>query len=505
MPDSATPLLEMRRITKAFPGVIALSDVQFRMFPGEVHAVMGQNGAGKSTLVKVLTGVYRPDSGKILLDEKEIHPTSPRDAERLGIRAVFQEVNLCPNLSVSENIFIGQAPHRVGLVDWHTMNQRGEDAMRSLNVNVDGHRILSECSIAVQQMVAIARALAASARVLILDEPTSSLDADEVEQLFTVIRNLRDKGMTILFITHFLDQVYAIADRITVLRNGNFEGEFLPADLPQPELVARMLGRELTSEFNTQQARLAPVATPGPAVLSARGVGRASAIAPFDLDLHPGEVVGLAGLLGSGRTELARLLFGADTSDHGSFLHKGRKFRMSSPRAAIRAKIGFCSEDRKVEGVLGELTIRENILLALRGRQGIFSNMPVKKQMAIADEFIRVLGIKTPSAETEIRRLSGGNQQKVLLARWLATDPSILLLDEPTRGIDVVAKFEILQFILDLSRKGLSILLISSEFEEVLRYSHRIVVLRDRAKVTELAGDERTEHNIMSIIAGGLT
>jgi len=500
---SDIPILEMKKISRAFPGVRALSEVNFRMFPGEVHAVMGQNGAGKSTLVKVLTGVHRPDTGEILLGGKAIHPDSPLAAQKLGISTVYQEVNLCPNLSVAENIFIGKQPRTIGGIDWRTMNRRAEEVMKGLNITIDGKQTLSSCSIAIQQMVAIARALGTQSRILILDEPTSSLDEGEVDQLFQVIGKLKNEGLAILFITHFLDQMYRIADRVTILRNGVFEGEYKTSDLPKIDLVTRMLGKEL-SEFSAHkeqdEGRSAAVRE---SVLGVKGLGLHGAIAPFDLELLAGDVVGLAGLLGSGRTEMARLIFGIDQADTGEVTVKGKKTKIHSPRHAMMAGMGFCSEDRKAEGILGDLTVRENIILALQGRQGVLAYLTPKKQLEIADGFIKSLKIKTPSANTEVKRLSGGNQQKVLLARWLATNPSLLILDEPTRGIDVGAKFEIMELILNLSKQGMAMLFISSEFEEVVRCSQRIAVLKDKVKIAELTGADRTETHIMRTIAGG--
>jgi simple sugar transport system ATP-binding protein len=502
------PILEMKNIHKTFPGVKALSGVNFRLFPGEVHAVMGQNGAGKSTLVKVITGVHTPDSGEILYDGNLIRPDSPLAAQKLGISTVYQEVNLCPNLSVAENIFIGNQPSHFGAIDWHTMNRRAEGAMSRLNVTVDGSQVLSTCSIAVQQMVAIARALDESgAKILILDEPTSSLDPDEVQQLFKVIRQLRSEGLAILFITHFLDQMYEISDRITVLKNGLFEGEYMTADLPKFQLVARMLGKEL-SEFSAEneggaKSRSTREHSASDSVLSTKNLGLRGSIAPFDLDIRSGDVLGLAGLLGSGRTELARLIFGIDPADQGEISVKGKRTKIHSPKQAMAVGLAFCSEDRKEEGILAELTVRENIILALQGQKGVWRYLPAKKQEEIADAFIKQLKIKTPNSSTEVKRLSGGNQQKVLLARALATDPMLLILDEPTRGIDVGAKREIMELILGLSHEGKSILFISSEFEEVLRCSNRIAVLKDKVKVAELAGADMNEGTIMRTIAGG--
>jgi simple sugar transport system ATP-binding protein len=502
------PIVQMKKINKFFPGVRALSEVDFRLFKGEVHALMGQNGAGKSTLVKVLTGVYRQDSGEMLLEGKQIRPDSPLAAQKLGINTVYQEVNLCLNLSVAENVFIGKEPMSLGRIDWKTMNRKAEEVLARLNISIDVTRTLSSYSIAVQQMVAIARVLDSSAKVLILDEPTSSLDESEVEQLFKVIRKLRDEGLAILFITHFLDQTYQISDRITVLKNGFFIGEYETDKLPKLELITKMLGKEL-SEFSysskgdeKQKAAAAALKDKG-AVLRVKDLGLQGSIAPFDLELEAGDVLGLAGLLGSGRTEMARLIFGIDIADQGQIQIKGKKADIASPRKAMMAGIGFCSEDRKSEGVFAELSIRENIILALQARRGVFKYLSLKKQDETAEALIKSLGIKTPSANNEARQLSGGNQQKVMVARWLATDPSILILDEPTRGIDVGAKLEIMEQILNLSREGLGIIFISSEFEEVLRCSNRIAVLKDKAKIAELSGEEMTESGIMRTIAGG--
>ncbi|HEU4382088.1 MAG TPA: sugar ABC transporter ATP-binding protein [Anaeromyxobacteraceae bacterium] len=506
MPEDA-PILEMRKITKVFPGVKALSSVDFRLFRGEVHAIMGQNGAGKSTLVKVLTGVHEPDSGEMLLEGKAIRPDSPFAAQKLGISTVYQEVNLCPNLSVAENMFIGRQPMRFGRIHWRELNRRAEEALKRLNVAIDVTQVLSSYSIAIQQMVAIARVLDVSSKILILDEPTSSLDETEVKRLFGLIRTLRDQGLAILFITHFLDQTYAISDRITVLKNGDFCGEYRTAELPKLELIARMLGKEL-SEFRhaaEQAARKKAPAEPrqGAPVLRIRQLGLRGSIAPFDLDLDEREVLGLAGLLGSGRTEMAKLIFGIDSPNQGEIQVNGKKANISSPRAAMMEGMGFCPEDRKNEGVLGELTVRENVILALQARKGLLRFIPLKKQLEIAGKLIESLKIKTPSAESAALQLSGGNLQKVMLARWLATDPSVLILDEPTRGIDVGAKLEIMELILNLSRQGMGVIFISSEFEEVVRCSDRVAVLRDHAKVGELSGQDLDERNILRTIAEG--
>lgn len=502
------PILEMKKINKYFPGVKALSDVSFRLFKGEIHAIMGQNGAGKSTLIKVLTGVYKPNSGEMFLEGKQIKPDSTQAAQKLGISTVYQEVNLCPNLSVAENIFIGKEPMKFGRIDWKEMNRRSEEILKRLNIVIDVTQILSSYSIAIQQMVAIARVLDISAKILILDEPTSSLDESEAEQLFKVLRKLRDDGLAILFITHFLDQTYQISDRITILKNGMFGGEFKTEALPKLELIARMLGKELsefsyTKKSEDRKKETAETSKVANTVLSIKGLGLKGSIAPFDLNLNEGEVLGLAGLLGSGRTEMARLIFGIDNSNQGETYIKGKKTTVNNPRNAMMAGMGYCSEDRKNEGILAELSIRENIILALQGRKGVFNYISPKKQTEIADSLIKSLGIKTPNMNNEVKQLSGGNQQKVMLARWLATNPIILILDEPTRGIDVGAKLEIMELILDLSTEGMGVIFISSEFEEVLRCSNRIAVLRDKVKIGELTGSDMNENSIMRTIAGG--
>jgi len=504
--DSGAPILEMKKINKVFPGVRALSDVDFRLFRGEVHALMGQNGAGKSTLVKVLTGVYRQDSGETFLDGKPIRPDSPLAAQRLGINTVYQEINLCLNLSVAENVFIGREPMRHGRIDWKTMNERAAEVLKRLNVEIDVTKTLSSYSIAVQQMVAIARVLDSSAKILILDEPTSSLDESEVEQLFGVIRKLRADGLAILFITHFLDQTYQISDRITILKNGELIGEYETKELPKLELIAKMLGKEL-SEFSyaarSEEKKETPQETTEESLFRVKELGLQGSIAPFSLNLESGEVLGLAGLLGSGRTETARLLFGIDNADQGTTYVKGKPAVLNSPRSAMAKGLGFCSEDRKAEGIFPELSIRENIIVALQAKMGILNHLSPKQQQDIADELIKTLGIMTPTASNEAKQLSGGNQQKLLLARWLSTNPIILILDEPTRGIDVGAKLEIMEQILSLSKKGLGVIFISSEFEEVVRCSTKIAVLKDKVKIAELHGNEMTESNIMHAIAGG--
>ena len=502
------PVLELTGIHKEFPGVKALSDAGLRLYPGEVHTLMGQNGAGKSTLIKVLTGVYTPERGTMLLNGKPIRPSSTLEAQELGISTVYQEVNLCPNLSVAENIFIGRYPRKWGRIDWKRMQSEAARMLALMEIDIDVSKPLSNYSLAVQQMVAISRALNVNAKVLILDEPTSSLDEAEVQLLFTVLRRLRGQGIAILFVTHFLDQTYAISDRITVMRNGQLEGEYACSELSRIALVNKMIGApaDAVQEPGSVPAGPAPVSTggSGEVLLDARGLGRRGALLPTDITIHKGELLGLCGLLGSGRTELARLLFGADKADSGGIMADGRQSAtpFANPRDAIGAGIGFCSEDRKHEGAILTLSVRENLILAMQAQAGMLRAIPLKRQQELANNYVKWLGIKTASIETPIGSLSGGNQQKVLLARWLATEPKLMILDEPTRGIDVRAKEEIMDYVSGLCRKGMSILFISSELPEVLRVSDRMIIMRDRKACGEYQRGELDDTTVLHAIAG---
>jgi monosaccharide-transporting ATPase len=502
MPQSDT-ILTVKALSKAFPGVKALSNVDFTLRRGEIHGLMGENGAGKSTLIKVLTGLYAKDAGDILFDGKPLQLNSPEDAPKLGISTVYQEVNLIPALSVAENIYIGREPTRWGSINWRRIHTLAKTAIKKLDLDIDVTLPVSSFSMAVQQLVAITRALDISAKVLILDEPTSSLDSAEVEQLFSVLRKLKNEGMGILFITHFIDQTYEITDRITVLRNGKRVGEYETTQLPRIELISKMLGRD-ASEFEEDKT-LGDNGKPVRAkeiFYQVRNMERKGSVSAFDLDICKGEVLGLAGLLGSGRTEIARLLFGIDRPNKGKTTLNGHRVSITSPRKAIAHFFGFCPEDRKVEGIISDLTVRENIILAIQARSGMFKTIPRKKQEEIVDQYIRVLDIKTTGPNQILNNLSGGNQQKVIIARWLASHPEFLILDEPTRGIDVGAKAEIEKLIFSLSREeGMAILFISSELEEIIRCSDRVAVLRDRKKLAELTGDQIEDKAIMHIIA----
>jgi monosaccharide-transporting ATPase len=496
----------MTGISKEFPGVKALSDVDFRMLPGEVHALMGENGAGKSTLIKVLTGVYDIDQVQITLDGTDVRFSGPLQAQHAGISTVYQEVNLCPNLSVAENIFIGREPRRFGMIQWSQMEKRAAALLKRLQLDIDVSAPLSTYSLAIQQMVAIARAIDISAKVLVLDEPTSSLDASEVEQLFRVMRQLKDEGVAILFVTHFLDQVFSISDRITVLRNGRLVGEYVTRDLTLIDLVGKMIGKELEvlEQLEEQPKPALAALERGQPLIEAQDLGRKGAVAPFSLTIHQGEVVGLAGLLGSGRTEVARLFYGADKADHGQLLVDGKPVAMRGPRSAMGLDIAFCSENRRTEGLIEELTVRENIILAMQAVRGWTRPIPRRRQDEFVDKYIKALDIRPANPEAEVRNLSGGNQQKVLLARWLITEPRLLILDEPTRGIDIGAKAEIQRLVAALSDGGMAVLFVSAELEEVLRLSHKIAVLRDRHLIAEMANDDEVDADrIMETIASG--
>lgn len=504
-PGAPQPIVEMSGISIIFPGVKALDEVSFRMFPGEVHSLMGENGAGKSTLIKALTGVYQINSGSIALAGADVSFRGPAQAQDAGISTVYQEVNLLPNLSVAENIMLGREPRRLGSIDTRRMRAKAREVLLGLGLDVDAGSLLASHSLAVQQLIAIARAINIDARVLILDEPTSSLDADEVAELFRIIRNLKEDGVAILFVSHFLDQVYEIADRLTVLRNGRLVGEYLTPDLLRIDLVQKMIGKELTTLADLEQRVHEAESDAGDATvfLRARHLGRRGSVAPVDLTIHEGEVVGFAGLLGSGRTEVARLLGGIDRADSGELLIASRPTRLRTPRQALRRRIAFSSENRRSEGIVDELTVRENIVLALQADRGWLRPIPKKRQDELAQSYIQALNIRPANPDAIVRDLSGGNQQKVLLARWLAVAPRLLILDEPTRGIDIGAKAEIQKLVVSLAENGMSVIYISAELEEVLRLSHRVVVMRDRQTVADLPNDNLSIDSLLALIADG--
>jgi galactofuranose transport system ATP-binding protein len=497
--DQDSALLEARALTKSFGGVRALDGIDFTLRAGEIHALLGENGAGKSALIKVVTGVVLRDAGTVRIDGAEIAPHSPDAALKAGIATVYQEVNLLPNLSVAQNLFLGRQPTRFGFVQEREMRRRAALLLKDFGLDIDVSAPLGDYSVAVQQLTAVARAVDMSARVLILDEPTASLDQHEVEILFTVMRQLARRGIGILFVTHFLDQVYAISDRITVLRNGRLVGERETAALPRMELVRMMLGREL-SDATAERTHLPADTARAPYAAFAQ-FGKAGYLAPFNLELRSGEVVGLAGLLGSGRTETARLVFGVERADFGAATIGGRSIRLHSPRDAVQHGFGYCPEERKTEGIVAELTVRENIVLALQARRGLLQPLSRREQDEIAKRFIKMLDIRPADPEQPIGLLSGGNQQKALLARWLAITPKLLILDEPTRGIDVGAHAEIIRLIRQLCTEGLALLVISSELEEIVTYADKVIVLCDRAHVESLEGEAVNVSSILAAIA----
>lgn len=497
-------VLEMKNIHKSFPGVRALQGVDFNLCEGEIHALMGENGAGKSTLIKVLTGVYSKDEGEIYIkgNEKAVAIHSPQEAQRLGISTVYQEITLCPNLTVAENMFIGRTNNVVQ--NWRKMNADTDKILESLGIPAKANQQLASCSLAVQQMVAIARAVDMDCKVLVLDEPTSSLDEGEVEKLFKLMRDLKARGVGIVFVTHFLDQVYEVSDKITVLRGGKLVGEYEVKDLPRVKLVSKMLGKEMDDLSDIKGENTAyEIEEDSIPVYEAEGLVSNAGIKPFDFYIKKGEVNGFTGLLGSGRSECVRAIFGADRVLGGTVKKDGKCVKISKPIDAMKNGIAYLPEDRKRDGIVGDLSVRENIILALQVMKGFFRPFSKAQQYKFADEYIKLLDIKTASADTPIKSLSGGNQQKVIVARWLLTNPEYLILDEPTRGIDVGTKVDIQKLVLKLASEGKSVTFISSETDEMLRTCSRLVVMRDRKVVGELSGEDLTQNKIMSTIAGG--
>ncbi|MDA3900330.1 MAG: sugar ABC transporter ATP-binding protein [Spirochaetes bacterium] len=498
-------VLSMRGISKTFPGVRALHNVDFTLCKGEIHALMGENGAGKSTLVKVLTGVYQKDSGQINIDgiDREIRIKSPQEAQDSGISTVYQEITLCPNLTVAENMFIGRGNYR--FINWRSREKRAGEILTKLKIPTSATRQLGTCSLAVQQMVAVARAVDMECKVLILDEPTSSLDEHEVELLFSLMRDLKSRGVGIVFITHFLEQVYEICDRITVLRNGELIGAYDIKDLPRFDLISKMMGKELDEISELQHHKKKEVGEDAPIVYEAFGLSSVEGIKPFDFEIKKGEVNGFTGLLGSGRSESVRAIFGADRITRGKIRINEKEAKISSPKDSMKHGIGYLPEDRKGDGIIEDLSVRENIILALQVLKGFFHPFPKAEAEAFADKYIKLLGIKTASMDTPIKSLSGGNQQKAILARWLLTNPQYLILDEPTRGIDIGTKVEIQKLVLKLAEDGVSVTFISSEIGEMLTTCSKLIVMRDRKIVGELKGEEMTQTKIMHTIAGEAT
>ena len=497
--DEARPLLELTDATVRFGADSAIDGVHFRMFPGEVHSLMGENGAGKSTLIKAITGVLRLDTGVLKLDGEVLHFRSPVDAQHAGISTVYQEIELLPNVSVAENIWLGREPRRMGLIDFKEMRIQARRVLGELGLDVDPASLLGSHSVAIQQLVAIARAISAEVRVLVLDEPTSSLDFDEVAELFRVIRELKQRGVAILFVSHFLDQVYEICDRVTVLRDGKLVGEYLTRELLRIDLVHKMLGRS-ESQLKARN-RFIEAEPEGDPFLTARGITVGPGIVDADVDTFEGSVLGVAGLLGSGRTELARALTGINRLDSGVIVIGNLRQDFSSPRRALAKGIAYSSENRRTEGIIADLSVLENISLAVQADLGVWRRIRPVRQRELAQSWAEALGIRPADLDRPAGTLSGGNQQKVLLARLLALAPRLLILDEPTRGIDVGAKVEIQNLVGELADNGLSVIFISAELEEVLRVSDRVAVLREGRIVDTVPSAEMTVDSVLALVA----
>jgi len=503
---SNQPLLRMEGIRKVFSGVVALDGVDCTVERGEVHALVGENGAGKSTLIKIMTGAYRRDGGRVLLEGREVNFRSPEEAQAEGVVAVYQEVNLLTFRSVAENIFLGREPRRMGFIDWKKMNADAGAILTRLGLDIDPAATLGTLNIALRQMVAIARGVSFGAKVVVLDEPTSSLTEHEVSILYDVIRRLKAEGVGVVYISHRFDELYTVCDRVTVLRDGKFVATRPLEGLEKIDLVCLMLGKqrdELRKSGATAFGEHGAKAADEKPLLSAKNLTRGRKLDRVSLEAARGEIVGMAGLLGSGRTETARAIFGADPVDEGTVELEGKPLSLSAPRDAIEAGLAFLTEDRKAEGIIPELSVRENLTLAALPEMTKLGIVSRAKQNEIVERFMKRLGIKASSAEQKIRELSGGNQQKVLLARWLCKNPKFLILDEPTRGIDIGAKGEIQALINELAGSGLGVLMISSELEELVEGSSRVVVMRDGRAVAELRGAEISQDSIIRAMAEG--
>ncbi|MDW8060752.1 MAG: sugar ABC transporter ATP-binding protein [Thermomicrobium sp.] len=495
----SVPVLEARDISKRFPGVVALEGVTLRVYPGEIHAVVGENGAGKSTLMKILSGVHQPDEGELLLDGRPVRFADPRQALAHGIGIIYQELSVVDTLSVGENIFLGRLPQRVGVpgvVDWHRLWRDAAQVLERVGAPVDPHQQVRELSVAQKQLVEIARVLSQDVRVLILDEPTSSLSLQETARLFEILRGLRAQGVAIIYISHRLEEVFAIADRVTVLRDGRVVGTQPIGEATREGLIRMMVGRDLSAYYGTVRS------SPGPARLEVRQLSRAGVLRDVSLTVRAGEIVGLAGLVGAGRTELARCLFGVDPIDAGEIRVDGQRVTIRNPQDAVRHGIVLVPEDRKLQALVLILTVRENIALPVLPRLARFGFLSRRREEELAQGFVERLRIRTPSLEQRVLNLSGGNQQKVVLARALATNPKVLILDEPTRGIDVGAKAEVHTLIAELAEAGMAILLISSELPEVLSMSHRVLVMSGGRLVAEFPREEASEERVLAAATG---
>ena len=497
----AEVLLDIKGLEKTFPGVRALKGVNLTVNKGEIHALMGENGAGKSTLIKVLTGIYQKNGGTICFDGEEINARTPIEANEKGISTIYQELNLVLFQTVYENLFLGREPRtKFGSIDRKAMISEAKRILEELGIEIDVTRPLKNYSTAIQQMVAIARAVSINAKLVIMDEPTSSLDTHEVQVLFRIIRQLKSKGISVIFISHKLDEIFEICDRLTVFKDGEYVGDYDIGELNQLKLISLMVGKDTVElERNKQGYEFANAKV----IAEMKDIRQGMRLNGINIEIKQGEVVGLAGLLGSGRTELAQVLFGSGMPDNGEIFWWGEKAGIHSPADAIKKVMGFCTEDRKTEGIIPHLSVRENITIALLPKLNSFGFVKTKEQDEIVRSYIDRLKIKTPTPEQAICNLSGGNQQKVLLARWMCMNPKLMILDEPTRGIDVGAKAEIEQLIQEFSKNGISVLMISSEIAELERNCDRIIVMREGRVIGELAGDQISQDKVMETIARG--
>ena len=491
-------LVEIKDVSKHFPGVKALDHVSLSIRRGEVHALSGENGAGKSTLIKILTGVYTYDEGSIIFDGSPVAFKSTNESQKAGIGSVYQELNMIPYLSVAENIYIGDYPMGKTGIDWKELYENAQKQLDSLNIDVDAKKQLNELSTAQQQMVSIVRAVSRDCKLIILDEPTSSLDTKEVKTLFSLVRQLKEKGVAFIFVTHRMEEIYQICDRITVLKDGQFIGTYQAEDLNQYQLVTLMVGREITQQ--RKQTYFSPEKDQN-YVVEVRNLAKKPKVKDVSFGISRGEIVGLAGLLGSGRTEVAEMLFGSEMPDAGEILYQGILQKNISPTKAVRAGLAFCTENRRLDGIVPNMSVKNNIVLACMKQISRLGFVISRKRLALVNRYIEELRIKTPTPEQRIRNLSGGNQQKALLARWMATNPKLIILDEPTRGIDVGAKQEVERLVQQIASQGIGVLLISSEIPELVRNCDRVIVLREGEQVGELAGAQISEKAIMQIIA----
>lgn len=492
-------LVEIKDVSKHFPGVKALDHVSLSIRRGEVHALSGENGAGKSTLIKILTGVYTYDEGSIIFDGSPVAFKSTNESQKAGIGSVYQELNMIPYLSVAENIYIGDYPMGKTGIEWKELYENAQNQLDSLNIDVDAKKQLNELSTAQQQMVSIVRAVSRDCKLIILDEPTSSLDRYKGSKtLFSLVRQLKEKGVAFIFITHRMEEIYQICDRITVLKDGQFIGTYQAEDLNQYQLVTLMVGREITQQ--RKQTYFSPEKDQN-YVVEVRNLAKKPKVKDVSFGISRGEIVGLAGLLGSGRTEVAEMLFGSEMPDAGEILYEGILQKNISPTKAVRAGLAFCTENRRLDGIVPNMSVKNNIVLACMKQISRLGFVISRKRLALVNRYIEELRIKTPTPEQRIRNLSGGNQQKALLARWMATNPKLIILDEPTRGIDVGAKQEVERLVQQIASQGIGVLLISSEIPELVRNCDRVIVLREGEQVGELAGAQISEEAIMQIIA----